>query len=172
MINDLLSKLEAYQLAVIVISLLSYATFYNRRNTFVVTCFIYICLCIAHIKAEPYLYEFGEFLGVKNGIAITWYTFFSLTDFIYVYASYKAHDLLNIKTNWLTNFVVVGVLVMGFLQIASYVDRVVLKAGALDQVYTFAIPSINISVTIAIIGFIIGSFLVSGFRFASSRGVI
>jgi hypothetical protein len=162
--DETLDLFQQNQLAAIILSLLIYIMVFNRKNTFTVTIAVYIAFCFLHQISEPYMLMMSDLTGIKSATATTWYMGFALTDFLYVFLVYSIHDRIGIKPGWFAKFILSGVVAMGFIQLAGFVDRVLLKGSVLDQFYMVSFPAINFSVTLTVCLFVIVSVSVRGYR--------
>lgn len=90
-----------------------------------------------------------------------WYFGFAVTDIllvaIVVHLTKKGQVTLNLTTKAL----MASFLLMALIQVAGYIDQVVINTDYLADFYMTSIPMINIGVTIIIVSFAAGSFVAS-----------
>jgi len=147
--NEILNNLQENQLALVIVSLFAYIVVFNSRNSYVLSVGLYIALCLIHQSYDSYIMSLE---GVERITAAQmWYFGFAVTDFLYVLLVYKLHDKLKLQANKVSRFMLTGFIVLGFMQIARYIDRIVIDTNHLAELYQISIPAINISVTLLIV---------------------
>lgn len=142
--NEFLLDLQQYELAAVAVAGFAYALVFGIRNTFSLTVGLYIGICLLHQVIQDSLYQSG---------LLVWHSVYAITDFLYVFIVFFAHDALKIKFCKLSGFIVFGFIVLGFLQVAGYLDRAVFKHDYMVDAYPAIVVSINLTTTIAIVLF-------------------
>lgn len=148
--NEILNSLQENQLALVIVSLFAYIVVFNSRNSFVLSAGLYVALCLIHQLFDYHIMSLADINRVTA--AQMWYFGFAVTDFIYVLLVYKIHDKLNLKADKVSRFILTGFIVLGLIQVARYIDRIVIDTNYLAEFYQVSIPAINVSVT-ALIAF-------------------
>lgn len=81
----------------------------------------------------------------SDGLAI-WYGTWSAIGIICVWCIYRIHSLYRLRTGNVARYIMACFLLLCFLQIGRYTDRVIFETNMLADIYKFGVIAINISV--------------------------
>ena len=150
-LDELLDLIQRNELAVTILSLLIYILFVLKRDSFVIVIGLSIVLSFIHQSFDFWLMQFAQIEENKKLAADLWYLGFAASDFIFVFCCYKVIDALRELPTVATAFYLNCYLALGFVQLARYADRILLKTDVLGGMYQAAIPAINSSMVIVTI---------------------
>jgi len=84
-----------------------------------------------------------------------WFGAWAMANLFVISSLYLSHRRLNISTSKVSSIVSLHFVALCALQCVGYVDEVYFNTNTLDLVYRFGIPTINISIGITILGFLV-----------------
>ena len=138
------------------LSLLIYSLYFARRDSFTITLCLMCILSMIHMVLDSLMLSWSD-SGYDKLVMHTWYLFFAATDFAFVFCAFGLVDRYRIPMQKASTLIVMAFLVMGFIQVARYADRIVIKSDVLGSFYAASIPAINSCVTVAILVYSIGA---------------
>jgi hypothetical protein len=154
---ELLDLIQRYSLCISVVSLLVYLVVIAKRDAFVIALSASCVLSIFHQYLDYTLMKMAESEANIEFVRNAWYMSFALSDFMYVFVVYYITDKLNLKQCKVTTFILTSYIVMGFIQLFRYADRILMETDLLGGVYQHMIPTINIAMLVAISYFVVSN---------------
>lgn len=95
--------------------------------------------------------------GYTEIIEHAWYLLFAVTDFTLVFFAYFLIDKYKIPMQKASTLILMAYITLGFVQVARYADRIVLKTDVLGGLYATLIPAINCCLTVSILVYSLGA---------------
>jgi len=130
--------------------------------------FFYCVLAIIIFTGIQYLLE-KELLNLAKNpeyeqlVYNAWYLGFAYADAVFVIAVLYVCKKQSLEIGNITRMILISYVALGVMQIARYFDRIILETNSLGELYSVVVPTINISVTLLVCGWIIYVLLL-GFR--------
>jgi len=160
-LDSIKEQIQYYGLYIQLIACLAYIWRFKAADAFVYMCVGILILTPLHVVYENYLLALSENEAMRALVRNLWYFGFAVTDIllvaIVVHLTKKGQVTLNLTTKAL----MASFLLMALIQVAGYIDQVVINTDYLADFYMTSIPMINIGVTIIIVSFAAGSFVAS-----------
>lgn len=151
--------IQHYGLYMQLAACLAYIWRFKTADAFVYMCVGILLLTPLHVVYENYLLALSENEDMRTLVRNLWYFGFALTDIMLVAIVIHLTKKEHIKLNLTTKALMASFLLMALIQIAGYVDQVVINTDYLANFYMASIPIINIGVTIIIVSFSAGAFV-------------
>ncbi len=84
-----------------------------------------------------------------------WFGAWAISNLFVVSFIYLSHRRLNMNTSKVSSIVGIHFVALCALQCLGYVDEVYFNSDTLDLIYRFGVPSVNISIGVTILGFLL-----------------
>lgn len=119
-----------------------------------------LCLWVIHylfqLEALAYARE-GE--AQKIFIRHLWYNFYAATFVLFACISKSSLNYYNLKADAISKIIISCHLLMAFIQVARYLDRMIIETNLLASLYNFTIPLINSGYVFIVVGYTIFSII-------------
>lgn len=153
--------IQHYGLYMQLIAFIAYIWRFKTVDAFVYMCIGILVMTPLHVVYENYLLALSENESMRTLVRNLWYFGFALTDVLLVTIVVLLTKKGQVKLDLTTKALMASFILMAFIQVAGYVDQVVINADYLANFYMTSIPIINIGVTIIIVSFAAGAFVAS-----------
>lgn len=137
----------------------------NRKTS----AFLYCLLAVLLFTFFQYLLE-KELLNLAKKpqfeqlVYNAWYIGFAYLDAVFVILVVYVCKKKSLAIGNITRMILISYVTLGCMQIARYLDRIILETDKLGELYSIVVPTINISVTLLVCGYSL-YVLFSGFTF-------
>lgn len=123
--------------------LLIYASVVTRINSFTVLLAGATILEILHLSVSTYLHRLFGIEEFAYAVFHLWYLTFAITDFLLVFFVLYLCKKLNSPLQLGSKVVLSLFFFLGWVQVASYLERLYLSSAFLDPFYRSGIPVVN-----------------------------
>jgi hypothetical protein len=127
--------------------------FYTRKTS----AFFYCTLAVILFTFIQYHLEKELLILAQNPqfeqlVYNAWYLGFAYIDAVFVILLIYVCKKQSLPVDNITRMILLSYVTLGCMQIARYVDRIIMESDSLGELYRIVIPTINISVTLLICG--------------------
>lgn len=129
----------------------------RERTSFEVILFLSLILTGIHVWYETkllYLMSVGEY---EDLIIHIWYLGFAFSDFVFVGVILAYSKFKELERDVISDSILACFVILGFIQLARYVDRVIIGSDVLGLLYKNSIPAINTIMTILVLSYVFRS---------------
>ena len=127
--------------------------FYTRKISAFFYCAIAVILfTFIQYHLEKELLILAQNPNFEQVVYNAWYLGFAYLDAVFVILVIYICRKSALPIDNVTRMILLSYFTLGFMQIARYVDRIIMESNSLGEIYSIVIPTINISVTLLICG--------------------
>lgn len=134
---------------------------FRVMNTFSVSVVGILLLTSVHFVFEKEMLELAKDESMQALVRNAWYLFFALTNALLIVIVTLYAKAKKLEFDIASKLLMYSFVALSLMQIARYLDRLVLESNVLGNLYSISIPSINITVTLLIFFYAFGSIVMS-----------
>lgn len=127
--------------------------FYTRKSSAFFYCTLAVLLfTFIQFHLEKELLILAQNPQFEQVVYNAWYLGFAYIDAVFVILVIYVCRKNALPIGNITRMILLSYVTLGCMQIARYIDRIIMESNTLGELYSIVIPTINISVTLLICG--------------------
>ncbi len=133
---------------------LAYIIYVRKFTAFLYCLLLIIVFAPVHFLLEKQILSMTSSPDYQHLGYNLWYLGFAYTDALIVILTIIISKKKVLQIDSITRMILISYVFLGVSQVARYFDRIILESNKLGDLYSIIVPTINVSITLLIFGYV------------------
>lgn len=142
--------IQTFGLYMQVIACIAYILYTRKTSAFLYCLLAVLIFTFFQYSLEKELLNLSQKPRFEQLVYNAWYLGFAYLDAVFVIVVIYLCKKKSLTIDHVTRMILISYVTLGCMQVARYMDRIILETDALGELYSIVVPTINISITLLI----------------------